>query len=89
MRLKMIVMAAVGGHGLDAAFCGQRVGATLSVDGVTQSGKVSITASLASGSSTVLRTAGGLFINTCTAAHMSGQTSVTSGLRVRAPLASL
>ena len=62
----------------------------LEVGGTAKNESTEITASLASGTSTTLKTTGGLFANTCTESHANGSTeSPYSGFTVGGPLSSL
>lgn len=73
--LKTVSLVAVSSMALTAFGVSSASATTLEVGGTAKTQSVAFSASLAAGSSTVWRFTGGSFINTCTAAQMSGATS--------------
>ncbi|HET8955962.1 MAG TPA: hypothetical protein VFN18_09925 [Solirubrobacterales bacterium] len=72
--LKMLGLAAVAAMALMAVTAGAASATTLSVGGVTQSSAVQIGASLAAGSSAILKDSFGTTTDTCTESSVEGET---------------
>jgi hypothetical protein len=88
-NLKMLGLAAVAAMALMAIGAGSASATTLEVKGVTQSGAVTIKGSLELGTSTVLQTTTGAFLNTCSESSMEGKSTVFTGTVVTVPLSAL
>jgi hypothetical protein len=71
------------------AFASTASATTLEVNGVKQTGAVSISASLKSGTSALLSDTFGALANTCTVSTVEGSTSVFTGTAVSGPLSAL
>ena len=72
--LKMLGLAAVAAMAF-MAFAASASATTLSVDGVTQNASVSLTSSLKSGTSAILKDEAGTTTDTCTTSSVSGSTA--------------
>jgi hypothetical protein len=87
--LKMLGLAAVAAMAFTAFAASSASATTLEVNGATQAGSVTLTASL--DTSITLSRTDGSFANTCTESHMHGETEVgkTTGTTVTGPITSL
>lgn len=86
MKLRSILgIAAVVALAL-MAFASSASATTLYVNGVKQTGAVTIHATLKSGTSALLEDTSNFFANTCTASTVHGETSVFTGSVVSGPL---
>jgi hypothetical protein len=73
--LKVLGLAAVAAMAMMAFAAGSASATTLEVGGVTTDDSVTITASLASGESAILKDTAGFSKNTCTVSHVHGTTT--------------
>jgi hypothetical protein len=73
--LKMLGLTAVAAMALMAIGAGSASATTLEVNGVAQTGAVTLTATLEPGSSALLQLTNGSFANTCTESFVEGKTS--------------
>lgn len=87
---KSLALTAVAAMALMAIWASSASATTLEVKGVKQTGAVALTATLESGSSLKTEKTDGSFVDTCTAAHWTSQTSSAStGAAVAGPVAGL
>ena len=87
--LKMLGLAAVAAMALMAIGAGSASATTLEVGGVVKSTSTTISASLKSGTSAILKDTFGVSSNTCTSSTVSGTTSSTSGASVTGTISTL
>jgi len=85
--LKMLGLTAIAAMALMAVVAGSASATTLEIGGVTQNKAVTIEASLASGTSAILRDKNGTTNDTCTGSSVKGTTSVFTGATVSGPIA--
>jgi len=85
---KMLGVAAVTAMAL-MALAGTASATTLATNGVTQSGAVTLEASLTTGTTALLADTTGVVANTCTASSVEGTTSVFTGTTVSGPISTL
>jgi hypothetical protein len=71
------------------AFASTASATTLEVNGVKQTGAVTIKSSLKTGTSALLKDTGGFFANTCTVSTVEGKTTTFTGTTVGGPISSL
>jgi hypothetical protein len=71
------------------AFTSTASATTLATNGVTQTGAVTLEASLTTGTSVLITDTGGSFANTCTRSTMEGTTTVFTGTTVSGPISTL
>jgi large repetitive protein len=87
--LKMLGLAAVAAMAL-MAFAGSASATTFSIKGVTQTGSVSLTSTLTSGSTAVLKDESGTTTDTCNVSEVKGSTvSPFTGTTIGGPVSSL
>src|SRR6187397_3425212 len=77
--LKMLGLAAVAAMALMAVTAGAASAATLEVGGVAQNSAVTLNATLASGTSALLKDSAGTTTDTCTTSEVKGKTSTFTG----------
>jgi hypothetical protein len=80
--IKMIGLAAMATMALMAVSAGSASATTLEVTGVKQLKAVTISATLAAGTSAELSTTSSEFVDTCTTSAVSGKTETTTGTTV-------
>lgn len=87
MKLKMIGLATLSALSMMAFATGSASATTtLEIGGVTQNGPVTLTMSLAEGTSSVTARTDGSFANTCTQSQMHWNTTIFTGTVVTGPL---
>ncbi|HEV2858500.1 MAG TPA: hypothetical protein VGW80_08885 [Solirubrobacterales bacterium] len=74
MKLKILSLAVIAALALTLSVAGTASGATFAITGVTQNNAITVTKSLATGTSIVISDTSGSFANTCTASHLHGTT---------------
>ncbi|HVD40754.1 MAG TPA: hypothetical protein VNC16_07110 [Solirubrobacterales bacterium] len=83
--LKTLGLAVLAATSIMAFAASSASATTLEIKGVTQTGPVTITASLKSGNSTILKDTSGFSQNTCTSSDMHGITTIFTGTAVTGP----
>lgn len=89
MKLTSIIGIAIGAAVALMTFTNTASATTLEINGVKQTGAVTVKGSFKAGTSGLMTTTGGAFINTCTEGTAEGTTSTFTGTVVSGPVSSL
>jgi len=87
-HLKIFALAAIAAMALTASISSSASASTWTITGVTQVGAVTVTATLVGGTSTLLQTTSGAFIDTCTASDLHWTSVSFTGEKVSGPVSS-
>ena len=87
--LKMLGLAAVAAMAMTAFTAGSASATTLEVGGTAKNESVTLSASIASGTSAVLSRTDDSLANTCTTSNVHGSTTTFTGSAVKGPISTL